>query len=256
MNYKNIYNNLIKNTNSKHRIKLNKTDLNYVYYENHHIKPKCLRGNNDKNNLVLLTAKEHFIAHKLLTFIYSKNRKIALAFFYMTFNKRYDKHLSSRNYAYARELCHSIPVSIETKQKMKDFPRNKGKDNPMYGKKHKSETILKLKGAKSKEHKQKMSDARKNKSYEEFYGKKAQYMKLQRKQQTIGSGNPNSRKYIIHNIKLNKYWFCYGNLNKFCKKYHVSGRTFQLSRKNNIYINNWKCEPFDDKKHINFEIFK
>jgi hypothetical protein len=36
------------------------------YYENHHILPKSLGGNNDKRNLVLLTAKEHFICHILL----------------------------------------------------------------------------------------------------------------------------------------------------------------------------------------------
>lgn len=36
------------------------------YCERHHIKPKCLGGNNDKENLIDLYAHEHFIAHKLL----------------------------------------------------------------------------------------------------------------------------------------------------------------------------------------------
>jgi len=37
------------------------------YSENHHILPKCLGGTNDKNNLVRLTAREHFLCHWLLT---------------------------------------------------------------------------------------------------------------------------------------------------------------------------------------------
>lgn len=36
------------------------------YKEKHHIIPKCMGGDNTKNNLVELTAKEHFICHRLL----------------------------------------------------------------------------------------------------------------------------------------------------------------------------------------------
>ena len=36
------------------------------YKEKHHILPRCLGGNNKKENLVELTAKEHFIIHMLL----------------------------------------------------------------------------------------------------------------------------------------------------------------------------------------------
>jgi len=36
------------------------------YTEKHHIIPKSLGGNNAKNNLVKLTAKEHYICHLLL----------------------------------------------------------------------------------------------------------------------------------------------------------------------------------------------
>lgn len=35
-------------------------------YETHHIIPKCMNGTNDVDNLVLLTIREHYIAHKLL----------------------------------------------------------------------------------------------------------------------------------------------------------------------------------------------
>jgi len=37
------------------------------YTEKHHIIPKSLGGTNSKDNIVVLTAKEHFICHRLLT---------------------------------------------------------------------------------------------------------------------------------------------------------------------------------------------
>jgi hypothetical protein len=38
-----------------------------VYTEAHHILPKCMNGDNSKENLVKLTCRQHFIAHLLLT---------------------------------------------------------------------------------------------------------------------------------------------------------------------------------------------
>ena len=38
-----------------------------TYTENHHIIPKCMGGPDTKDNLVRLTAKEHYVAHLLLT---------------------------------------------------------------------------------------------------------------------------------------------------------------------------------------------
>lgn len=37
-----------------------------VGYETHHVIPRCFGGSNSKDNLVLLTYKEHYIAHRLL----------------------------------------------------------------------------------------------------------------------------------------------------------------------------------------------
>jgi hypothetical protein len=79
MNYQKIYKNLILKAKQENRKK--KTG---VYYEKHHIIPECLFKNRsrkgisgfvegdpeDKNNLILLTAREHFIAHVLLYKIY------------------------------------------------------------------------------------------------------------------------------------------------------------------------------------------
>jgi len=48
-------------TNAKARV-LSKE----VYTESHHILPKSLGGNNSKDNLARLTAREHYIVHRLL----------------------------------------------------------------------------------------------------------------------------------------------------------------------------------------------
>jgi 5-methylcytosine-specific restriction endonuclease McrA len=39
----------------------------FGYVEKHHIVPKSLGGTNEKSNLVSLTAREHFVCHRLLT---------------------------------------------------------------------------------------------------------------------------------------------------------------------------------------------
>jgi hypothetical protein len=58
MNYFIIYENLISNA------KLNpKID---TYKETHHILPKCMGGDDSKENLVMLTARQHYLAHWLL----------------------------------------------------------------------------------------------------------------------------------------------------------------------------------------------
>lgn len=43
------------------------------YTESHHVVPKSLGGSDDKNNLVKLTAKQHFVCHLLLTKMFAFN---------------------------------------------------------------------------------------------------------------------------------------------------------------------------------------
>ena len=47
----------------------------HTYSETHHIIPKCLGGSDLKQNLVELTAREHFICHWLLTKFVSVNKE-------------------------------------------------------------------------------------------------------------------------------------------------------------------------------------
>jgi len=53
------------------------------YTEKHHILPKCMNGPDDPENLVNLTAREHFVAHWLLYRAYPQNDGLAHAFFMM-----------------------------------------------------------------------------------------------------------------------------------------------------------------------------
>lgn len=58
------------------------------YKERHHIIPKCVGGSNDKDNLIDLYAKEHFIAHKLLAEENPTNWGLVNALNRMTFSKQ------------------------------------------------------------------------------------------------------------------------------------------------------------------------
>ena len=64
--YEETYNDLIITRKSRG---LDKSSLDY-YTEIHHIVPRCMGGTDDENNLVLLTAREHIIAHMLIVRIY------------------------------------------------------------------------------------------------------------------------------------------------------------------------------------------
>jgi len=77
MDYKQIYERLINRA---------KTRTLSGYKERHHIIPRCIGGTNDTDNLVNLTAREHFIAHKLLCEIYPDNDSLFYAYWCMCTN--------------------------------------------------------------------------------------------------------------------------------------------------------------------------
>jgi len=156
MNYQKIYESIIENAKSKNREK-----GKGIYYEKHHILPKCLEGNNDKENLVLLTAKEHFVVHKLLIKIYPNKRGINFAYYAMVyFPSKYRKQkliLSSNDYKYAKEIFSKVQstrkvwnkekhglykCSNETKQKLSI--KSSGENNGMHNKKHTNEAKRKI----------------------------------------------------------------------------------------------------------------
>jgi hypothetical protein len=77
------------------------------YYENHHIIPSSLGGSNDDENLVLLTAREHFICHYLLCKMFIPNSqcwyKMVKAFTMMKCQSVYqERYFNSHLYEYSR----------------------------------------------------------------------------------------------------------------------------------------------------------
>lgn len=77
MNYDKIYNQLISRCGD--RKKEPRNSPSYVYYESHHIVPRCMGGSDSCENLVLLTAEEHWVAHLLLCRMYPDEPKLAFA---------------------------------------------------------------------------------------------------------------------------------------------------------------------------------
>lgn len=177
MNYLNIYNSLIE----KARTNIFNAD---DYFETHHIILKGLGGTDDNDNLVKMTARQHFVAHWLLFRIYPTNKKIAAAFHIIAFGtncrntrKKHQGYMpSSRSIAEARQakVFHNKgnKHSPETIQKMKNTWQEKIKNGYIgptngkitsdetkekqslskLGKERSIETIDKIRATKKKQH--------------------------------------------------------------------------------------------------------
>jgi hypothetical protein len=173
MDYKKIYDDLILKARSENRVK----NIG-VYYEAHHIIPRCLGGTGKVSqwakhpNIILLTAKEHFVSHKLLCEIYPDNKKLVSAFWNFVngrnkYNQGQNHHrIGAREYERIRifyskkcseffktvhrnkEWCENISKSQKGREgtnhseewKSEHSKRVSGLNHPMYGKKHKSES--------------------------------------------------------------------------------------------------------------------
>lgn len=102
-----------------------------VYTEKHHIVPRSLGGSNKKENIVSLTAREHFICHWLLTKMVDKSirAKMVYALYMMrTSSKnhnsnRYSSKITARVYE-KYKIEHAANSSAMNKGKL---PVNKGK---------------------------------------------------------------------------------------------------------------------------------
>lgn len=155
---------------------------NTVYTERHHIIPKCLGGSNSIDNLVDLTAKEHFICHLLLTKM-TDNKGLVYAAWKMSnqqnkFQKRYK--INSKTYEILRKAfsnAHQGNIQSEAaRKKNSDWHQGKPATLGMTGKKHSEETKAKMREARAKqiiteETKRKLSEHNKGKPGT-FTGKK------------------------------------------------------------------------------------
>lgn len=99
------------------------------YTEKHHIQPRSLGGTDDKNNLVDLTAREHFICHWLLTKMYTGEAKAKMIYALNgmkrsnNFAQRYETKITARVYENLKKEF-SIVHSATMKGKI---PANKGR---------------------------------------------------------------------------------------------------------------------------------
>jgi hypothetical protein len=146
MDYKRVYENLIEKAKKEFRIK-----GRGVYYEGHHIIPKSKGGTGKSNdwisnhpNIVLLTAKEHYLAHHLLVRLYPKDAEMILAYSAMfkgggdAYNNRYNP--SPLAYKERNELlnliwdgtvvCKKIESKIKTKNTRSKRRTNSGNKPP------------------------------------------------------------------------------------------------------------------------------
>lgn len=136
---------------------------NDVYFEKHHIIPVSLGGSNNKENIVKLTAKEHYVCHHLLTkmTIGLQKRSMWFAFWRFinvknTYREPYIK-VTAITYSlvkeeiakYSSELRKGTKASPELKKKFSEL--RTGNKNAMWGKKHKEESIRKIKEARKKQ---------------------------------------------------------------------------------------------------------
>ena len=121
-------------------------------YDSHHIVPKCMGGSNHSSNKVLLTPREHFIAHLLL----SKSVK-----------SEYTKKMYCALVRFMGKNSDRSRIKINSKLYQSIIENNRlhsmGKNNSFYGKTHTEET-KKLISIKNKEY----NLLNKN----SFYGKK------------------------------------------------------------------------------------
>ena len=116
MNYKKIHDRIISRAKNRKKI--------VGYYEKHHIIPLCI----DKNSkeVVNLTAKEHYLIHRLLVKIYSKSVGLKTAYYCMSF-------ITSN-----KGTKHKYRVSLKTyeESKLAASKNSRGINNSMYGKKN------------------------------------------------------------------------------------------------------------------------
>lgn len=137
MNYEKIYNSLIQKRLT------NKIDRTICYCEHHHIKPRSIYPELefDQANIIALTAREHYVAHKLLVEIYKRSKGIDSkeyccmlnALWYISHTAKHKEFVTSKEYQLLRENI----------SKMMSESRS-GKNHWHYGGKNSPETRAKI----------------------------------------------------------------------------------------------------------------
>jgi NUMOD3 motif len=124
------------------------------YIERHHIIPKSLSGKDSSDNLVDLTAREHFICHLLLTKMVTgtdryKMQKASIMMITRVSPGQYRYKVTNRIYEILKQ---PIDVPQEVRLKMGESQKNRFKDTSgtFLGKNHSLETRKKMSESASK----------------------------------------------------------------------------------------------------------
>ena len=115
-----------------------------TYIERHHIIPVSLGGSNKKENIVILTAREHYIAHALLwkmTMDLKHHNKMSMALHVMvngSGNKKQHRTYLINSKVYENNRKEYSKIQSE---------KMAGEGNSFFGKKHTEESLTKIKEA-------------------------------------------------------------------------------------------------------------
>jgi hypothetical protein len=127
--YTKIYYSLISNAKSRNFKTRKEAVITLNYVERHHIIPISLGGDNSNLNLVYLTAREHFVAHWLLSKMCDgKNHtKMVNAFWAM-------KRKGENQYRYSTKITSRAFEKLKIIRKEILSKNMSGEGNPMFGK--------------------------------------------------------------------------------------------------------------------------
>lgn len=180
MNYQKVYNQIIDRAKNQNRV--------YgkgVYYERHHITPKCIGGEGKTSqwkthsNIVLLSAKEHFICHRLLCEVYPNSPKLKFALWAMSnqITESRGYKVGAKCYERLRQehiaLISGVPKSKETREKMS--LSSKGVKKPPMTDTHRANLQQSIVGlSKSPEHRDNLSKAKSIEVYQ--YSLQGEYL--------------------------------------------------------------------------------
>ena len=127
MNYNKLYTRFIESRPL--RIKKRNDGL-----ETHHIIPQSIGGNNTDKNKIVLTFKEHWLAHRILVKMYSGKKKASLVYaLYRMANHHNSYKITGRKYEYAKNLRLQLVQSKTVRKKLSEEAKARWQD-PIYRK--------------------------------------------------------------------------------------------------------------------------
>lgn len=209
MDYKKIYINIINKAKNR--------ELN-DYVEKHHIIPKCVGGPDNEENIVKLTAKEHYLVHKLLVKIYPYEDCLKYAFWMMS-HRVSGVFTSSKIYSETKEfLSKNMRKNVGTPEAIKKMSESRKGQQLWKGKSHTKESKEKMSiSAKNRstvnedKRRKRISDSNKGKKKSDEHIENIRKAKLGDKNPMFGKtgiNHPNSKKVFQYDLDNNfiKEW--------------------------------------------------